>query len=103
MVEETLRGPRIESKLYRIFEEKLPRSNRLMPPEWEEDIFRIFYEKTAPHMQGVRNAEMAGFMIKVALNAIVTEAAISRGSWLENDTFRCELVTLLQRFIDRSQ
>ncbi|EPX56331.1 Transcriptional regulator, TetR family [Cystobacter fuscus DSM 2262] len=97
-VETLIRQRKTNGELHRIFEQELPRSSALglatatspSASAWDPSLVRH-----------VPDLELAGFVARTAAQAVIDEAASERPALLDSPRFKAELVTLLERYLDR--
>lgn len=91
-----IREHRIHPALHRVFAEELPRSSRIgtprssSQPQWAE---------RAQSLMNVPDVDLAGFIARVSVHAVIHEAAIERPDLLEHPLFVSELVRLLSPYL----
>lgn len=96
MLEAVVSEHRVNPMLHRVFADELPRERRIGAPRggaqsrWAESI--------APNVK-VPDAELAAFITRVAIHAVIHEAATERPEILENRLLVPELVRLLAAYL----
>jgi AcrR family transcriptional regulator len=92
---------RVAPALHRVFAEELPRSARRTVQGIDDggrDQWRAMLE---PCLRNVPDPELAMFVARVVLHAVVHEAAAERSDLLDHPELASEIVTLLDRYLKR--
>lgn len=96
MLEAMVAEHRVNPALHRVFAEELPRAQRLGTVA--SDAGRRWRERMLEQMK-VPDAELATFITRVALHAVIHEAACERPEVLRNPQLVSELVRLLGGYL----
>lgn len=88
--------------LHRVFSEELPPSALNQAQSHESGLEGMWRECVAPNLVKVPDPDMAAFIVRTVVHAIVHDAAAQRPELLNNPTFAEEVVVLLERYLDRS-
>jgi AcrR family transcriptional regulator len=102
MVQAGIAEHRVAPQLHRVFTEELPRSARVEAPnerEGEQQLLAV----SQRFLRNVPDGELAAFITRVAVHAVIHEAAARRPEFLNHPEFASELVVLLQRYLQRSK
>ncbi len=100
MVQAGVAEHRVAPELHRVFSEELPRSARVETPnehEGEKQLLAV----SQKFLRNVPDPELAAFITRVAVHAVIHEATARRPNLLDHPEFSNELVTLLQRYLQR--
>ena len=94
---------RVNPRLHKVFTEELPRSTRRLHGEKDERLMERLAAILDPYAIHVPNMEIALFLFRVVTHAAIHEAASERPDLLSNPLFSDELVTLIERYLVRSE
>ena len=94
---------RINPKLHKVFAEELPRASRRVHGERDEHLIARLTEILEPYAIQVPDRDIALFLFRVVTHAAIHEAASDRPELLANPLFAEELVTLIERYLQRSK
>jgi len=100
MVQAGIAEHRVAPQLHRIFTEELPRRARIETPhehEGEKQLLAV----SQRFLRNVPDGKLAAFVTRVAVHAVIHEATARRPELLEHPEFANELITLLQRYLQR--
>jgi AcrR family transcriptional regulator len=92
IIEAVVSEHRVNPALHRVFAEELPRTSRLGTVR--SPAQRRWAERVAPHVD-VPDADLAIFIARVTVHAVIHEAATDRPELLDNPLLVPELVRLL--------
>lgn len=96
MLEAVVQEHRVAPALHRVFADELPRTSRVEGLHGEAQ--QRWADRITQQMR-VPNPELAGFITRVAVHAIVHEAATERPDLLNHPQFVPELVRLLNAYL----
>jgi AcrR family transcriptional regulator len=99
MIEAGVREHRVAPALHRVFSEELPRSAR--PSGRGEEAQAQWRRAVEPLFENVPDADIAAFVARVAVHAVIHEAASERPALLGDDRLVDEIVLLLDRYLRR--
>jgi AcrR family transcriptional regulator len=99
MVEGGVHEHRVAPALHRVFSEELPRSARLACRT--EEAHGQWRTAVEPMFENVPDPELAAYVARVAVHAVIHEAASARPALLADDRLIDELVLLLDRYLRR--
>ena len=102
IVDASIREHRVAPVLHRVFADELPRSVRRPAEAQDRELDALFREAAEPFLSDVPNLDLASFVARVSLHALVHEAASERPALLEDPTFRDEVVCLLEQYLARA-
>jgi AcrR family transcriptional regulator len=102
-VEQGVRGHQVNPKLHKVFHEQAPRSGWPSEPDWDETAAQLLKRITLPHMRNVPDPEIAGFILRAALHAIIHEAVSRKPEFLNSPVFVEEVITLFERYLHRPE
>lgn len=101
MVQAGVEEHRVEPALHRVFSEELPRSARSLVSGDDGEMERNWLAAAEPFLRNVPDVSLAVFICRVAVHAIIHEAAVQRPELLEHPRLVGEIVTLLDRYLRR--
>ena len=91
---------RVAPALHRVFAEELPRSARA-PHAVDGDLERNWQRMLEPFTRNVPDYDLAAFVARVTVHAIIHEAASERPELLEDPRLVSEIVLLIERYMRR--
>jgi AcrR family transcriptional regulator len=94
---------RVNPKLHKVFTEELPRASRRMHGDSDQDLIARLANILEPYDIQVPDLDIALFLFRVISHAAIHEAASERPDLLSNPLFAEELVTLIERYLIRSE
>ncbi len=92
---------RNQPELHRIFSEELPRTALGPLAVSSHDLERLWRECLATHAVNVPDLDMAAFVVRTVVHAIVHDTAVGRPQLLTHPAFAEEVVTLIERYLRR--
>lgn len=96
-VETLIRQRQVNPELHRVFEEELPRSTGVVADDGSSAKANF----DVSLLRNVPDLDLAGFVARAATTAVIDTAARERPELLSSDTFKDEVVTLLERYLRR--
>lgn len=94
---------RINPRLHKAFSEELPRAARRVHGDRDEELIARLAAILEPYSIQVPNLDIALFLFRSVTHAAIHEAASERPDLLSNPLFTEELITLLERYLQRNQ
>ena len=91
---------RVAPALHRVFAEELPRSARA-PHAADGDLERNWQRMLEPFARNVPDYDLAAFVARAAVHAIIHEAASERPELLADPRLVSEIVLLIRRYLRR--
>lgn len=94
---------KLAPRLHRALSEELPKSFRnASSASSVDEIANAWRKVAAPYFNGVPDPNIAMFITRTVIHAVVHEAAIAEPKWLTSELFVDELIVLLERYLNRS-
>lgn len=100
MIEAGVREHRVAPALHRVFSEELPRARRLASRAAEEESH---WGELGGLLGQMPDPELAAFVARTAVHAVIHEAASERAELLEDPRLVEELVALLEGYLGRAR
>ncbi|HUA92012.1 MAG TPA: TetR/AcrR family transcriptional regulator [Terracidiphilus sp.] len=93
---------RVNPRLHKVFAEELPRASRHLHGNRGEELNALLADILKPYPIQVPDLDIALFLLRVTTHAAIHEAACDRPDLLANPLFTEELLTLIERYMVRS-
>lgn len=91
--------------LHRVLSEELPRSTRrkiqMTKDVSDQSVQSMWRACIEPFVKNVSDLEIASFVVKSVVHAVIHDAATERPELLQSATLSDELVTLIERYLTR--
>ena len=94
---------RVNPKLHKVFTEELPRAARRVHGERDQELIARLAGILEPYPIQVPDLDIALFLFRSITHAAIHEAASEKPDLLANPIFTEELITLLERYLQRNQ
>lgn len=96
MLEAVVSEHRVNPALHRVFADELPRAMRRSAPLGEAEVR---WAEAIASLSKVPDAELARFIVGVAVHAVIHEAAMNRPELIDHPLFASELLRLLSSYL----